>query len=140
MLFYVDIHIHNILNCLNHFVLKHCVKSFSIRTVSDPYFLAFWLNTERYGISLCIQSKWGKTRTRKIPNMTTFHLALVSFYTTEKDQKTYSFLNKDINKFAKDLKITKICYKKSCWNILIQQKLLTLRKRHVISIYYEVFF
>ena len=46
--------------------------------------------------------------------MTTFHLALVSFYTTEKDQKTYSFLNKDINKFAKDLKITKICYKKSC--------------------------
>ena len=31
----------------------------------DPYFLAFGLNTERYEVSLHIQSKCGKIRTRK---------------------------------------------------------------------------
>ena len=32
---------------------------------SDPYFPAFGTNTERYGVSLFIQSECGKTRTRK---------------------------------------------------------------------------
>ena len=32
---------------------------------SGPYFPAFGLNTERYGVSLCIQSECGKIRTRK---------------------------------------------------------------------------
>ena len=32
---------------------------------SGPYFLAFGLNTERYSISLRIQSECGKIRTRK---------------------------------------------------------------------------
>ena len=32
---------------------------------SRPYFPAFWLNTERYEVSLRIQSKCGKIRTRK---------------------------------------------------------------------------
>ena len=32
---------------------------------SGPYFLAFGLNTERYGVSLCIQSDWGKIQTRR---------------------------------------------------------------------------
>ena len=32
---------------------------------SGPYFPAFWRNTERYSVSLSIQSKWGKIRTRK---------------------------------------------------------------------------
>ena len=34
---------------------------------SGPYFPAFGLNTERYSISLCIQSKCGKIRTSKNP-------------------------------------------------------------------------
>ena len=108
MFFYVHINIHNILNCLTHFVLLHCVKSVRIRTVSSSYFPAFWLNTERYGISLCIQSKWGKIRTRKSPNTDTFHLALVSFYTTKKDQRTCSFLNKRYKKFCESFKNYKI--------------------------------
>ena len=29
---------------------KHCVKSVLIRSYSGPYFPAFWLNTERYGV------------------------------------------------------------------------------------------
>ena len=40
---------------------------------SGPYFPAFGLNTERYGVSLPIQSECGKMWTRIIPNADTFH-------------------------------------------------------------------
>ena len=43
---------------------------------SGPCFPAFELNTERYSVSLCIQSECGKIRTRKTPYLDTF---LVSF-------------------------------------------------------------
>ena len=46
-------------NCLS------CVKSVQQRSFSGPYFPAFGLNRERYGVSLCIQSECGKIRTRK---------------------------------------------------------------------------
>ena len=49
------------------------VKSVSIRSFSGPYFPAFGLNSERYTITLRIQSECGKTRTRKTPDMGTFH-------------------------------------------------------------------
>ena len=51
----------------------HCVKSVHIRSYSGPYFPAFGLNTERYGVSLCIQSECGKMRTRITPNTYTFY-------------------------------------------------------------------
>ena len=35
------------------------------RVISGPYFPASGLNTERFEVSLCIQSKWGKIRTRR---------------------------------------------------------------------------
>ena len=50
-----------------------CVKTVCIRSFSGPYFPAFWLNTEWYGVSLRIQSKCGEIRARKIPNTDTFH-------------------------------------------------------------------
>ena len=40
---------------------------------SGPYFPAFGLNTERYSLSLRIQSECGKIRTRKTPYLATFH-------------------------------------------------------------------
>ena len=43
----------------------HCVKSVQIRSFSGPYFPAFGLNTERYSLSLHIQSECGKIRTTK---------------------------------------------------------------------------
>ena len=49
-------------------VAPHCVKSVRIRSFSGPYFPAFELNTERYFVSLSIQSECGKIRTRKIRN------------------------------------------------------------------------
>ena len=51
----------------------HCVKSVRIRSYSGPYFPAFRLNAERYGVSIRIQSECGKIRTRIIPNTDTFH-------------------------------------------------------------------
>ena len=38
----------------------HCVKSVRLESFSGPYFLAFRLNTERYVVSLCIQSECEK--------------------------------------------------------------------------------
>ena len=43
----------------------HCVKSVQYRVFSGPYFHVFELTTERYSISLRIQSEYGKIRTRK---------------------------------------------------------------------------
>ena len=52
---------------------NHCVKSFRIRSYSGPHFPAFGLNTERYGVSVRIQSKCKKIRTSITPNKDTFH-------------------------------------------------------------------
>ena len=48
------------------------MKSVRIRSFSGPYFSAFGVNTEKYGVSLRIQSECGKTRTRKTRNTDTF--------------------------------------------------------------------
>ena len=45
-------------------VCPQCVKSVQ-RVFPGPYFPAFGLNTERYGVFLHIQSKYRKIRTRK---------------------------------------------------------------------------
>ena len=53
-----------VVTCLGlHYIKCVCIWSFS-----GPYFPAFGLNTERYSVSLCIQFKLGKIRTRKTPN------------------------------------------------------------------------
>ena len=45
---------------------NHSVKCVRIRSYSGPYFPVFELNTDRYGVSLRIQSECGKIRTRII--------------------------------------------------------------------------
>ena len=57
-------------------IIIHCVKSVLIGSFSGPYFPAFGLNTERYGISLRIQCKSGKIWTGKTPNTDTFHAVI----------------------------------------------------------------
>ena len=59
---------------------NHCKKSVRIWSYAGPYFPAFGLNTERYeveteryGVSLRIQSKFGKMRTSITPNADTFY-------------------------------------------------------------------
>ena len=54
-------------------IAKHCVKSFRIRSFSGLYFPVFGLNMKSYSVSLRIQSKLGKLRTRKTLNTDTFH-------------------------------------------------------------------
>ena len=51
----------------------NCVKSACIRSYSGLHFPAFGLNTERYSVSLRIQSECGKMRTKITPNTDTFH-------------------------------------------------------------------
>ena len=49
------------------------MKSARIRSFSGPNFPAFGLNTERYGVSLRIQSECGKIRNKITPNTDNFH-------------------------------------------------------------------
>ena len=51
----------------------NCVKSVSIQSYSGPYFPTFRMNTERYSISVHIQSECRKTWTRITLNMDTFY-------------------------------------------------------------------
>ena len=52
---------------------NHCVNIFYIWSYSGPYFPAFRLNTDRYEVSLRIQSEWGQIWTRITLNTDTFH-------------------------------------------------------------------
>ena len=58
--------------------LLHCVKSVRIRSYSGQYFPTFGLKRELYGVSLRIQSKCGKIRTRITPNTDAFRARLLS--------------------------------------------------------------
>ena len=51
---------------------NQCVKSVRIRGYSGPHFPAFGLNTEKYGVSLRIQSECGKMWSRITTHMETF--------------------------------------------------------------------
>ena len=53
--------------------VNHCVESVRVRSYFGPHFPAFGLNTERYELSLRIQSECGKMRTRITPNTNSFH-------------------------------------------------------------------
>ena len=63
-----------LMSCWIKFVisLNHCEKSFRIRSYFDLHFPVFGLNKQRNSVSLCIQSKCGKKRTRVTPNTNTF--------------------------------------------------------------------
>ena len=52
---------------------RHCMKSVRIRSYSGPHLPAFGLNAVRYGVSLRIQFKCGKIRTRTTPNTDSFY-------------------------------------------------------------------
>ena len=56
-----------------HLSNNYCMNSFRIRSDSGLYFSTFGLNTERYEVSLPIQSECAKMQTRITPNTDTFH-------------------------------------------------------------------
>ena len=62
----------------NQSTIDHCVKSALIRSYSGPYFPPLGLNTEKYEVSLHIQSKCEKMRTRITPD--TFHAVDVNTF------------------------------------------------------------
>ena len=57
-----------------------CVKSVRIRSYSGPYFPAFGLKMERYGVSRRSQFECGKIRTRITPNTDTLHAVIDSVH------------------------------------------------------------
>ena len=57
---------------INH-IDYHCVKTIRVWSFSGPHFPIFGLNTERYPVSLGIQSECGKMQTRKTSNTDTLH-------------------------------------------------------------------
>ena len=59
------------------------LKSVRVRSFSGPCFPAFGLNTERYSVSLCIQSECGKIRARKTLNTDTLHTASSTYFLSE---------------------------------------------------------
>ena len=64
----------------------HRVKSVRIWSYSGLYFLAFGLNTQRYSVSLHIQSECRKMWTRITPNTNTFHAVIA------KNEETFGIL------------------------------------------------
>ena len=58
--------------------------------ISGPHFPAFGLNTERYSVSLRIQSECGKMRARITDNTDTFQAVMGSFL--EVFKKSYNVL------------------------------------------------
>ena len=64
-------HTSNKVNRLHETLCENCPNT---EFFSGPYFPAFGLNTERYGVSLRIQSECGETQTRIIPNTDTFRM------------------------------------------------------------------
>ena len=72
-------HNHHVSDALDKILERacHCVKSVRIRSYSGPHFPAFGLNTERYSVSLRIQSECGKMRTRITPNTDTVYAVCI---------------------------------------------------------------
>ena len=75
--------LHLLTHPIYRFVDLHSVKSVRIRSYPGPYFSAFGLNTERYGVSNYIQSECRKTQTKKhcfIYNGKSKNIALYAYF------------------------------------------------------------
>ena len=81
--------------------LSHSLKSSRIWSYSGPHFPVFGLNTERFGVSVRIQSECGKIRTRITPNMDTFHVGSVFSLNFEVKLISVAFsINKKGNRYV----------------------------------------
>ena len=60
----------------------HCVKSVCIRSFSGPCFRAFGLHTEKFEVSLRLQSKCEKIKTRKTPYTDNFNAIYSNCFVT----------------------------------------------------------
>ena len=84
--------------CVTPVTMKHLkfVKSVRTRSYFGPNFRAFELNTNKYEVSLRIQSECRKMQTRITPNTDTLH-AVTSVI---KEYEDYNFLAEKIRKFV----------------------------------------
>ena len=92
--------------------------------ISGPYFSAFGLNTERYFVSLRIQSKSGKIRTRKNSVFAHVSHSVISFYILWKHQR---FSNVFMGYQKRSV----------AWNRLIRRFLMKFSKDQSLPLQYE---
>ena len=93
---------------------SNCMKSVRIQSLSGSYFSAFGLNTERYGVSVCIQSKCGNKRSRKTPSTDTsyadfsFWMNAIHYYNliyiSKKNVDENKMIRKYVNIYVRILK------------------------------------
>ena len=93
---------------------SNCMKSVRIESLSGSYFTAFGLNTERYGVSVCIQSKCGNKRSRKTPSTDTsyadffFWMNAIHYYNliyiSKKNVDENKMIRKYVNIYVRILK------------------------------------
>ena len=88
----------------------HCVKCVLIRSYTGPYFLAFGLNTDRYSVSLRIQSKCGKMRTRANSVFEHFSRSGVEKCRTEQLRSNRIGPNKLNARWESNFRIVKGCF------------------------------
>ena len=125
----------------NHFIgILHCVKSVRIWSYSGLHFPAFALNTERYSVSLRIQSKCWKIPTRITPNTGTFYTRLevpfikISVYFNFLRQYLYQFITAENVKAVTSLQP---------WKKYMRRTLVFMRKSEVrenFSFYFSAVF
>ena len=79
----------------DHFDISvYCVKSVRTRSYSGPYFPSFGLNTERYRVSLRIQSKCGKILARITKNKNTLYAVITAIPSLNVSQSQQLKVNK----------------------------------------------
>ena len=93
---------------------SNCMKSVRIQSLSGSYFSPFGLNTERYGVSVCIQSKCGNKRSRKTPSTDTsyadffFWMNAIHYYNliyiSKKNVDENKMIRKYVNIYVRILK------------------------------------
>ena len=112
--------------------IYHCEQSVRIRSYSDPYFPAFRLNTERYSVSLRIQSECGKIWTRIASKSKMLLIIFIKFETSKSKSLKNSNSKHLENDFPKDLKLTWLLTKSCVFPI---RQLVTLKQymRHWIG-------
>ena len=95
----------------------HCMKSVCIQSYSGPYFPAFGLDTEKYFLSICIQSECGKIRTTITPNTDTF-FALMKAFIKGLEQEVLRLIYVAEKLQTRITASSSLCYIKKIWVIV----------------------
>ena len=114
-----------------YLTIMHSLKSVHIWSYSASHFLAFGLNSERYRVSLHIQFKCRKMRTRISPNTDTF------LHSDGRDAKSHlvKHANKKCHKYLKidNFNVLAKGYRNNTFKLKVAESLLIKNVRPTLS-------